>query len=149
MYSADESEFEDRTAHLLKLASKATARALQDRLSAVGVNYGFWTLLRILWKEDGLSVTELARRANVAKPSVVTAINGMEKEGYVERRRKEGDLKAVHIHLTPLGKKLEPTLINLALEVNKVALGGITEYQEKRLRDMLVTIIRNLDADNP
>lgn len=145
MQAVNDNEFEDRTAHLLKLASKATARALQDRLAAIGVSYGHWTLLRILWKKDGLSVTELARRASVAKPAVVTAIQGMEKAGYVTRRRMDGNLKAVYLHLTPLGAKLESQLVPLAIEVNRIILEGIGKQQEASLRKMLITVIRNLD----
>lgn len=147
MQDGEAGQFEDRTAHLLKLASKATARALQDRLAEVGVSYGHWTLLRILWKEDGLTVTELARRANVAKPAAVTAIHGMEQQGYVERRQRDGNLKAVYIHLTPAGAALEARLIPLALAVNEIALAGFSEAQARRLRDMLVRVIRNLAGD--
>ena len=146
MTDGEDGSFEDRTAHLLKLASKATARGLQDRLAQLGISYSYWTLFRILWREDGITVTELADRARVAKPSVVAAINSMEKDGYVERRRKEGNLKAIYIYLTKTGMELEAKLVPLALEVNEIALNGITEYQEKRLRQMLITIIRNLDT---
>ena len=148
MRATGESEFEDRTAHLLKLASKAAARALQVRLAAVGVSYAHWTLLRILWKKSDLSITELARLANVAKPAVVIAIRAMEKKGYVKRRRKKGNLKAIYIDLTRGGAALEDKLIALALDVNKIALDGVSEQQELRFRGVLVKIIRNLGAES-
>jgi DNA-binding MarR family transcriptional regulator len=137
----------DRAAHLLKLASKASARALQVRLARHGVSYGHWTLLRILWKEDGLSVTELARRANVAKPAAVTAISGMEREGYAVRQQRDGNLKSVYVHLTAKGRALEPKLVPLAIEVNDIALRGFTDAQAHRLREALVRIMRNLENE--
>lgn len=142
-----EEDLEDRTAHLLKLASKATARGLQDRLALHGVSYGHWTFLRILWKQDGLSVTDLSRRAKVAKPAAVAAIQAMEKLGYVARRQKDGNLKAVYIDLTPAGRALEELLVPLAVEVNDMALNGLTEKQRATFRGMLLKVIHNLETD--
>lgn len=135
---------EDRTAHLLKLASKATARALQDRLALRNVSYGHWTLLRILWREDGLSVTELSRRASVAKPAAVAAIRGMELEGYVVRRQRDGNLKSIYIHLTDAGRALEAELVPYAIEVNELALHGVGESKARMFREVLTRIIQNL-----
>lgn len=139
-------EPEDRTAHLLKLASKATARALQDRLAEHDVSYGHWTFLRILWQHDGLSVTELSQKAGVAKPAAVTAVRAMEQAGYVERRQREGNLKAVYIHLTEAGRALENRLVPLAVDVNDRALKGMTQRQQQALKSALARIIRNLGA---
>lgn len=139
-------EVEDRTAHLLKLASKATARALQDKLAEHDVSYGHWTFLRILWQRDGLSVTQLSEMAGVAKPATVTAIRSMEQSGYVERRQKAGNLKAVYIHLTDAGRALESRLVPLALDVNDQAMRGISQRQQEALRSALARIIRNLGA---
>lgn len=142
----DGDEIEDRMAHLLKLASKSTARALQDRLAEHGVSYGQWTFLRILWKHDGLNVTELSRRANVAKPAAVIAIQAMERLGYVARQQKDGNLKGVYIHLTPAGRALEERLIPLAVEVNDIAMRGFTARDKQALKSMLMRVIRNLDS---
>lgn len=137
----------DRIAHLLKLASKATARALQDRLATRGIAYGHWTILRVLWREDGLSVTELSHRAGVAKPATVTAVQGIERLGFVSRSRRNGDQKTVYISLTPSGRALEDDLVPLALEVNELALRGFRETQKQSLRKMLSSVIDNLKAD--
>lgn len=142
-----EEDLEDRTAHLLKLASKATARGLQDRLALHEVSYGHWTFLRILWKQDGLSVTDLSRKAKVAKPAAVAAIQAMEKLGYVKRRQKDGNLKAVYIDLTPAGRALEEILVPLAVEVNDMALNGLSEKQRMTFRNMLLKVIHNLETD--
>jgi len=56
---------DERMAHLVKLAFRETSRALQARLAPHGVQYGHWTLLRVLWQTDGL---QLAEQARVAAP---------------------------------------------------------------------------------
>jgi len=136
----------DRAAHLLKLASKATARAMQDRLAEHSVAYGHWTFLRILWREDGLSVTELSKRASVAKPATVAAVRAMEELGYIRRRKTDENQKNIYIDLTKHGRTLEKTLVPLALEVNDLAMRGISKADQKIFKDALVAVIRNLDA---
>ncbi|MBO6773416.1 MULTISPECIES: MarR family winged helix-turn-helix transcriptional regulator [Thalassospira] len=133
---------------MLKLASKATARALQNRLAKQNVAYGHWTFLRILWQDDGLSVTELCRRASVAKPAGATALHAMEKLGYLTKEQKPGNQKAIYIYLTEQGRELEKELVPLALEVNELALNGLCKSQQETLRTTLSVIIKNLETEN-
>ena len=143
-----ESKQFDRAAHLLKLASKTTARAMQDRLAEHAVAYGHWTFLRILWREEGLSVTELSKRASVAKPATVTAIRSMEDLGYVRRRKKGKNQKNIYIDLTADGRALEKILVPLALEVNELAMRGISKANQKIFKEALSSVIRNLESES-
>jgi len=143
-----ESKYFDRAAHLLKLASKNTARAMQDRLAQYSVAYGHWTFLRILWREEGLSVTELSKRASVAKPATVAAVRTMEKLGYIRRRKKEENQKNIYIDLTSDGRALEKVLVPLALEVNDLAMRGISKAKQKVFKDALIAVIRNLESES-
>jgi len=136
-------EPKDRITHLLKLASKATSRAMQDRLAKHGVSYGHWTFLRILWHTDEITITELAQLAGVAKPAAVTSVKAMEKLGYTTRKKKFGNQKSVYITLTPFGRSLEELLLPLAIEVNDSALQGISHDREKELKEILSRIIEN------
>ncbi|MDF2115085.1 MarR family transcriptional regulator [Roseiarcaceae bacterium H3SJ34-1] len=137
----------DRTAHLIKDASKAMVRALQTRLAEHAVAHGHWTFLRVLWKSNGISQTELSERAGVAKPSTAAAVKAMEDLGYIERRQKTDNKKKVYIHLTEAGRALEAVLVPEALDVNEVALEGLSEQQVIALRQTLSKIIDNLALD--
>ena len=50
----------ERVAHLVKDAARAFIRSLQIRLVPHTVSYGHWTILRVLWDQDGLSQRALA-----------------------------------------------------------------------------------------
>ena len=78
---------EDRLAHLVKDAWRAYVRALQTRLTAHAVSFGHWTILRVLWEEDGLIQRDLSARAGVMEPTTHTAIQAMMKLGYVRREQ--------------------------------------------------------------
>ena len=138
---------DDRLAHLVKDATRAYARALQLRLLEHSVSFGHWSFLRILWVHDGLTQRELSIEAGVMEPTTHAAVNAMEKLAYVERRRKEGDRRNVHIHLTATGKRLKDKLVPLAVEVNEVAVNGMVAADVAATRRVLLAVIENLATD--
>ncbi|MPZ38058.1 MAG: MarR family transcriptional regulator [Rhizobiales bacterium] len=135
----------DRLAHLVKDAGKALSRALQVRLAERSVAYGHWKFLRILWKHDGISQTELSRLAGVMTPSTFAAVQSMEELGYIVRKRKPENRKTIYIWLTPAGKALEADLVPLAIDVNRVATKGLSLRQIDEFRNTLIKIIDNLE----
>ena len=98
---------DDRLAHLVKDATRALVRALQMRLAEHSVSFGHWTFLRILWEGDGLTQRELSEQAGVMEPTTFSALNAMERLGYVTRRKRGGDRKKVYVLLTAKGRRLQ------------------------------------------
>jgi DNA-binding MarR family transcriptional regulator len=137
----------DRLAHLVKDATRALVRALQVRLVEHGVSFGHWTFLRILWEHDGLTQRELSGEAGVMEPTTFSALQAMEKLGYVERRRLADNRKNVYIFLTPRGRELKEALVPLAEEVNRIAVAGLDAGDVARARQVLLAVIENLARD--
>jgi DNA-binding MarR family transcriptional regulator len=137
----------DRLAHLVKHAARGLARALQMRLTEHSVSYGHWTFLRILWEAEGLTQRQLSDEAGVMEPTTFSALNAMEKMGYVTRRPSPTSRKEVHVYLSPKGRALKTKLVPLAEEVNAVALGRVDPGDVAATRRTLLTLIANLAAD--
>jgi DNA-binding MarR family transcriptional regulator len=138
---------EERFAHLVKLAGRGLARALQMRLIEHSVSYGHWTFLRILWDEEGLTQRELSARAGVMEPTTFAALKAMAQRGYVTRRRNPQSRKEMQILLTPQGRALQAKLVPLAEEINDVALRGVGAADIAATRRTLLALINNLAAD--
>ena len=138
---------EERFAHLVKLAARGLARALQMRLTEHAVSYGHWTFLRILWEAEGLTQRELSARAGVMEPTTFSALKAMAQRGYVTRRRNPQSRKEMQVFLTPTGRALEAKLVPLAQEVNDVALRGVRAADIAATRRTLLALIENLAAD--
>ena len=138
---------DDRLAHLLKDATRGLTRALQLRLAEHDVSFGHWTFLRILWDADGITQRDLSERAGLMEPTTYSALLGMEKLGYVERRRLPDSRKKVYVFLTQRGRALRDKLVPLAEEVNAIAVEGVKPEIIAAARDMLLTMIHNL-AEN-
>jgi DNA-binding MarR family transcriptional regulator len=137
----------DRLAHLVKDATRAFVRALQTRLARHSVSFGHWAFLRILWERDGLNQRELSDQAGVMEPTTFSAIQAMEKLGYIERARRPGNKRMVFIHLTPKGRLLKGKLVPLAEEVNSIGIRGINAADVAVTRRTLLAILDNLARD--
>lgn len=137
----------DRFAHLVKDATRGLTRALQMRLTEHSVSFGHWTFLRILWEQDGLTQRELSERAGLMEPTTFSALKAMEQLGYVIRKQQPDSRKKVYVFLTPEGRALRDKLVPLAEEVNEIALRGVDPSAVAIARDMMLTMIANLVAD--
>lgn len=138
---------DDRLAHLIKDATRALVRALQTRLIEYDVSFGHWTFLRILWEKDGITQRALSEAAGVMEPTTYTALTGMEKLGYVERRQSPDNKKNMYVFLTEHGRALETKLVPLAIEVNEISMQGMKEEDIRTTRKVLLEMIKNLAAD--
>lgn len=140
---------DERMAHLLKLAFRETSRALQERLSDHGVQYGHWTLLRVLWQTDGLTQRQLAEQASVSEPSALAALRQMEKLGYVARHKVAGNQRQVRVFLTARGAALRGASVGAAEAVNRLALEGLAPDDVAAARRVLIGILGNLQRGLP
>ncbi|MFM2043904.1 MAG: hypothetical protein RLY86_2480 [Pseudomonadota bacterium] len=132
--------------HMLRKAHRAYVRALQNRISAHGVSMGQWFFLRALWEEDGLTQRELSQRVGMMEPTTVTALNGMERRGLVQRVRNPQDRRKVNIYLTPRGRELRDVLLPTAAEVEEQATAEIDRTLIAGLMGLLRRIAINLDT---
>ncbi len=137
----------DRLAHLVKDVTRAFVRALQARLNEHSVSFGHWAFLRILWERDGLNQRELSDQAGVMEPTTFSAIQAMEKLGYVTRTQRPGDRRMVFIHLTAKGRSLKNKLVPLAEAVNGIGIRGVKAADVTITRRTLLAILDNLAAD--
>jgi len=137
----------DRLAHLVRDAAKGLTRALHLRLTEHSVGFGHWAFLRILWEKDGLAQRELSEQAGVTEATTFSALKAMEKRRYIVRKRYAGDRKKVFIFLTPKGRALKAKLVPLALEINEIAVRGVSTADIAIARKMLLRMIQNLADD--
>jgi DNA-binding MarR family transcriptional regulator len=134
--------------YLLRDTYRAFSKVLQSRISAHGVTIGQWYFLRVLWEEDGLTQRELSQRVGMMEPTTVTALNGMEKRGYVKRVRNATDRRKVNIFLTEKGRALRARLLPHAADVNRIAAKSVTPQDIERIRSVLNTMKENLDRES-
>ena len=124
------------------------ARCLQPRIAREGVSIGMWFVLRMLWDEDGMTQRELGERVGINGPTMVTALNSMERAGLVKRVHNQTDRRKINVFLTARGRNLKSKLWPMAAEVLALGLSGLNRSQVHSLNSMLAQVRLNLERDH-
>lgn len=131
--------------HHLSRAHHLMITTLQREIDGLGVDGklqpGMRPLICTLVEEDGLSVSDLAKRLNMAKSSVTGAIKRMESAGVVDLIPDEKDLRIRRVQLTSEGRALKPLCVQIDRAVSKRLDSVFTETDLAQLQDLLARLI--------
>lgn len=92
--------------YLLAQAAKEHRGRVGDAFSDLGIRVGQDMVLLRLWKEDGLTPSELASRLKVEPGTVSKVLSRMEKVDLVTRRRDPEDARSFKVYLTERARAL-------------------------------------------
>jgi MarR family transcriptional regulator, organic hydroperoxide resistance regulator len=126
-------------------AKHALAHASATAFARHGVHEGQQFVLRCLWRDDGLSPGEVARRLGLATPTVTRATARMAAAGLLRREPHPDDRRMVRLWLTDRGKALEEVIDAEISQLTERALASFTEAERGALVSFLDQIRRNLD----
>jgi DNA-binding MarR family transcriptional regulator len=128
-------------------AKHALAHASAMAFAQHGVHEGQQYVLRCLWREDGLSPGEIARRLGLATPTVTRAATRMEATGLLRREPHPSDRRLVRLRLTDRGRELEKVIDEQTNQLTERALATLSAAERESLVRALHEIRRNLSAD--
>jgi DNA-binding MarR family transcriptional regulator len=130
--------------YLARIVFRSFSRLLERGTLTHDVSAGQWRFLRQLWREDGITQRELSERVGMREPTTVVALKGLEKAGFITRKKTTDDRRKTFIHLTPHAKKLELILAPMNAEVHEVATRGMSDAEVETLQALLRRVIDNL-----
>src|SRR5262249_10598172 len=125
-------------------AKHALAHASAIAFARHGVHEGQQYVLRALWREDGLSPGEVARRLGLATPTITRAATRMEAAALLRREPHPGDRRVVRLRLTDRGRALEKVIDTEMSQLTDRALASLTAAERDALVRALELIRRNL-----
>ncbi len=126
------------------VAARSMKRALEIKLNDYSITSSQYTVLEILWKHNGLSLTDLGRLLYFDNPTITGIINRMARAKLVRRIRDRNDRRVVKVHLTPKGWELQSVLPNLAKAVNKKAVDQFEKSEKKAILDLTRRLHNNI-----
>jgi DNA-binding MarR family transcriptional regulator len=134
-------------AQLMRSLARDFTRALERRLASHDITIGMWFPLRILWEHDGIDQHELQKLLGQAQPTIVKAMERLEKQGLIERYKSQKDGRRISVHLTGKGQALKHDVLHFATEVQDTALKEISQEEVRQLLDIFSRIKRSLMKD--
>ena len=135
---------ENSIGYLARITFRSFSRLLERGTLSHGVSSGQWRFLRQLRREDGITQRELSERVGMREPTTVVALKGLEKAGFITRRKTDADRRKTFIYLTPHAKKLEILLAPINAEVHQIATRGMSDDEVAQLQALMRRVIANL-----
>lgn len=107
-------------------------------------------LLAVLWENEGITHSELARRMHVSPATVTNMLKRMEKSGLLERRPDAIDQRVSRVYLTDAGRAIRERVDRRWQEIETQVFGSFSEDEQTVLGTLLervrVELVRLYDG---
>jgi DNA-binding MarR family transcriptional regulator len=133
--------------HLLRVATDLSI-ALDECLSRHGLLQGRWWVLILLMREENLTSTPslLADKAGVTRATMTGLIDGLERDGLVERLLDSQDRRSISIRLTATGQvKLDQVMPDYYARL-RTCMSDLDESSREQLHAILDQISGGIAA---
>ena len=115
-------------------------------MKPLGITRAQWVVLGVLYREDGVTQADLAKRMDLGRVSLGGIIDRLEAAGWVRRSQDLQDRRANRVWLTEKVVDVRRQMQRRVDTLNEISLAGLDESRIDELVDTLNTIKRNLIA---
>lgn len=130
----------------LILATKSLEKLADAKMkSELGLTSSHWKIILALNFNDGLTQKDLADKIYSDGSTLVPIIDKMVQNGLVDRRPDPNDRRHNRIYLTKKAESVVDSIIDIVLEIRKIAYKGITDSELKSVRLILDKITTNAE----
>lgn len=130
----------------LSLVNRKLRAVFDGRVKERGLTLPRARALFALTRKDGLNQRELADELDIETPTLVRLLDGMEKQGFIERRVEASDRRAKQIHMTAFGRTVADDILRLADEIRAEVLQGVDVAEVAVALKVVRTIADNVQA---
>ncbi len=130
-------------AKIHRVAGRVFSRLLRER--GIEINSAQGCVLFALWREDGIPITELARRTALGKSALTSMLDRLEAQGYVERVPDAKDRRATRIARTDKDRAMEVDYRRVSDEMSEIFYAGFSAAEIARFEKDLERILANLE----
>ena len=114
------------------------------RMKALGLTRSQWWVLTHLYRNDGVTQSELAEILEIEKPTLGRLLDRLEANGWVRREEHAVDRRAKRVFLTEeVGPAMKAMRV-AAAELRRDALEGLSPEQQSQFVDTLIAVKANL-----
>jgi MarR family transcriptional repressor of emrRAB len=126
----------------LKYIAKSLGANFNEELSSHKLSEGkliclICILIEDIQEQEALSPSDLADRVGVTRATITGLIDGMERDGYIERRRASRDRRAITLHLSEGGRNVLKELLPSYSRMVAAILEPLTTEEKRQLVHLL------------
>ena len=136
---------QEALAFRLEDVPRVLRRMLDEALAGYGLSRTQWRLLAYVYREEGLTQTELARRLELERATIGLAVDALAKADFVVRRPMPEDRRVWAIFATRRAKDLLPELRVIGDEIMAKLFRGFSAAEISLLGQFLERMHANLD----
>jgi DNA-binding MarR family transcriptional regulator len=132
-----------RLSVLSNKVSDAIARHYSDRF---GLSTPEWRVMAVLGQSPGLSSRDVAARTAMDKVQVSRAVAALVGTRRLQRDGDETDGRVTRLSLTPKGRAIYDEIVPLALHLEDVLLGALTDAERVTLDALMAKLSRQVNS---
>lgn len=106
------------------------------------------SILYALWHGDGVTQKKLADWTYKDKPSITRLLDGMEKDGMIERKQDANDRRTNKIFLTEKSKQVSKAVLQATVKALSDGCKGLTKDEFISFQKVLKLVFFNLEEAN-
>lgn len=107
----------------------------------INIQHAQYIILKVLWCQDGLSQSQLAKILDKDPAAISRALKYLEEKGYVKRQGKNGTTNSVY--LTTYADSRRNEIETIADLVTQQALMGLPKQEHERIKILLTSIFNH------
>ncbi len=126
------------------LSGRVFAKKLKEY--QVEINPAQGRIMFVLWQEDGISISDLAKKTSLGKSTLTSMLDRLEGMGYVTRVRSEKDRRSVLVKRTEKDDSWQEVYAQVSQDMGRVYYDGFSDSEVDEFEQYLRRIMDNLVA---
>jgi len=129
---------------LLGMICRVQRGKMSEALTEIGLYAGQEMFLWQLWRQDGLTQSQMVERMCVQPPTVSKMLDRLERTGLVERRPDSEDSRISRVYLTEQGHRSQRAVRDIWTDLEQRIAAGLNVEERIVLRRLLLHVHENL-----
>ena len=126
-------------------ASQIIHQKLAKALISLDIKVPHLDILANLYRFEGISQQDLARKLLVGRSNISMLLPQIEKRGLIERRPDEKDKRILRLHLTEKGRELTRKALAIELELIEYSMSTTSEDECNHVGDVMKRMISRME----
>ena len=126
-------------------ASQIIHQKLAKALTSLDIKVPHLDILANLYRFEGISQQDLARKLLVGRSNISMLLPQIEKRGLIERRPDERDKRILRLHLTEKGRELTRKALAIELELIEYSMSTTSEDECNHVGDVMKRMISRME----